>query len=80
MPLLPVGLFVGYNFLFPFGVALAVGAVIVAVALKFPVPLHYQVWPAAARLEEIRQTGKVPYGVLIAAAALIAMYMRFSGA
>ena len=74
---LPVGLFVGYNLLFPFGVALAVGAVIVAVALKFPVPLHYQVWPAAARLEEIRLTGKVPYGVLIAAAALCSVWLRY---
>ena len=74
---LPVGLFVGLEFLFPFGVALAVGAVVVAVALKFPVPLHYQVWPTAARLEEIRKTGKVPYGVLIAAAALFSMWLRY---
>ena len=76
---LPVGMFVGFNFLFPFGVALAAGAVIVAVALKFPIPLHYHVWPAAARVEEIRQTGKVPYGVLIAAAALFSMWLRFIG-
>ena len=27
--------------------------------------------------EEIRKTGKVPYGVLIAAAALFAMYLRY---
>jgi prepilin peptidase CpaA len=73
----PIGLFVGLNYLFPFAVALALGAIVGAVALKFPVPLHYQVWPAGARIEEIRQSGKVPYGVVMAGAALIAMYLRY---
>jgi prepilin peptidase CpaA len=76
--LLPVGLFVGFSWLTPFALALMVAAVAVFLALRFPIPAIYLVWPVVARLDEIRQTGKVPYGVVITAAALVAMYLRFS--
>nr|WP_245262255.1 pilus assembly protein CpaA [Mesorhizobium sp. WSM3626] len=73
----PIGLFVGLNHLFSFAVGLAAGGVVVSLALQFPVPLQYQAWPALSRIEEIRKTRKVPYGVIMAAAALVAMYLRY---
>ncbi|TPM03768.1 pilus assembly protein CpaA [Mesorhizobium sp. B2-3-11] len=76
----PIGLFVGLNHLFSFAVGLAAGGVVVSLALQFPVPLQYQAWPALSRIEEIRKSRKVPYGVIMAAAALIAMYLRYFAA
>ena len=29
------------------------------------------------RIEQIRTTGKVPYGIVMAAAALLAMFLRY---
>jgi prepilin peptidase CpaA len=78
--LLPVGLFVGFSHLTPFALALMVAGIVVFLALKFPIPAVYVVWPAVARLDEIRRTGKVPYGVVIAAATLVAMYLRYFAA
>jgi prepilin peptidase CpaA len=49
-------------------------------ALKYPIPAIYLAWPMVARLDEIRRSGKVPYGVVIAAAALVAMYLRYFSA
>lgn len=76
----PIGLFVGLNHLFSFAVGLSAGAVVVSLALQFPVPLQYQAWPALSRIEEIRKSRKVPYGVIMAAAALVAMYLRYFAA
>ncbi|WP_246684351.1 pilus assembly protein CpaA [Mesorhizobium sp. B2-6-5] len=76
----PIGLFVGLYHLFSFAVGLAAGAVVVSLALQFPVPLQYQAWPALSRIEEIRKSRKVPYGVIMAAAALVAMYLRYFAA
>lgn len=77
---LPIGLFVGLSHLLPFALALIAGAIVAAVALRFPVPLHYQTWPVLFRIDEIRKTGKVPYGVIMVAAAFFAMYLRYGPA
>ncbi|WP_246676132.1 pilus assembly protein CpaA [Mesorhizobium sp. B2-5-4] len=76
----PIGLFVGLNHLFSFAVGLAAGGAVVSLALQFPVPLRYQACSALSRIEEIRKSRKVPYGVIMAAAALIAMYLRYFAA
>ncbi|MER8745984.1 pilus assembly protein CpaA [Mesorhizobium sp. M1004] len=75
----PIGLFVGLNHLFSFAVGLAAGGIVVSLALQFPVPLQYQAWLALSRIEEIRKSRKVPYGIIMAAAALVAMYLRYFG-
>ncbi len=75
----PIGLFVGLHYLFAFAVGLAAGGVVVSLALLFPVPPQYQSWPLLARAEEIRKTRKIPYGVIMAAAALVAMHLRYFG-
>jgi prepilin peptidase CpaA len=75
---LPVGLFVGFAYLTPFAIALMVSAVVVFLALKYPIPPVYLAWPGIARIDEIRRTGKVPYGVVITVAALVAIYLRYS--
>ncbi|ESY51731.1 MULTISPECIES: hypothetical protein [unclassified Mesorhizobium] len=68
---------VGLDHLFSFAVGLAVGGVVVSLALQFPMPLQHQAWPALSRIEEIRKSRKVPYGVIMAAAALVAIYSRY---
>jgi prepilin peptidase CpaA len=78
--LLPVGLFVGFAYLTPFALALMIAGVAVLLALRFPIPVTYLVWPVVARLDEIRRVGKVPYGVVITAAALVAMSLRYFSA
>src|SRR3954447_1847201 len=65
----PIGLFVGLYYLFDFAVGLAGGAIVVSLALIFPVPVQYQSWRLLARTEEIRKTRKIPYGIIIAGAA-----------
>ncbi|WJI42662.1 pilus assembly protein CpaA [Mesorhizobium sp. C120A] len=76
----PIGLFVGLHYLFSFAVGLAAGGVVVSLALQFPVPLQFQAWRALSRIEEIRKSRKVPYGVIMATAALVAMYLRYFAA
>ncbi len=76
----PIGLFVGMNYLFAFGVGLAAGAILVAMALRFPTPPLFQGWAVMDRIEEIRATGKVPYGIIMAGAALAAMFSRYGAA
>lgn len=73
----PLGLFIGFHHLLLFAIILALAAVVVTLALKFRIPIQYHGLPYVARLEEIRSTGKVPYAVLMAAAALVAMYARY---
>jgi len=75
--LFPIGLFVGFNNLMLFAVILLLGAIVVMLALKIRIPVQYHAYPYVARLEEIRSTGKIPYGVLLAVAALVAIYVRF---
>jgi prepilin peptidase CpaA len=78
--MLPVGLFVGMAHLPLFALVLFVGGVVVMLLLRFPVPLQFQAWQPMLRIEEIRRTRKVPYGVLIALATVVALYARYWGA
>lgn len=72
----PIGLFVGWDHLFVFGLALAGLAIVAAVLLKFRVPAQYAGYGVGARIEEIRRTGKVPYGVLMVLATYVALAIR----
>ncbi|MCT7374646.1 A24 family peptidase [Chelativorans salis] len=77
--LFPVGLFVGWTLLLPFAVLLTVFGVLAYLLLKLPIPLRLQFVPGVLRLDEIRKTGKVPYGVVIVGAALVVMYGTYVG-
>lgn len=72
----PIGLFVGWSQLMAFGLLLGLFAVLSWLLLKLRIPIQYQIYRPVARLDEIRQTGKVPYGVIMVAAALVCFWLR----
>ncbi len=72
--LAPIGLFLGWNNLIAYSLFLLLFAVIASIALKFPVPTIIKATQIGMRLDEIRETGKVPYGVLMVG-ALVATYL-----
>lgn len=73
---LPIGLFVGWHGMLPFAIFLLIGGVLTMFALRLPMPLQLAHYTVVMRLEEIRATRKIPYGVIMVAAALAVMAMR----
>jgi prepilin peptidase CpaA len=72
----PIGLFIGWIGLMPFSLFLLFFGVVAMIVLKAPLPVPLQMTYFFTRLDEIRATRKVPYGVVMAAAALVTMYLR----
>ncbi|MCG5481021.1 prepilin peptidase [Sinorhizobium alkalisoli] len=70
---LPIGLFVGWYGMLPFSIFLLIGGVLTMLALKLPMPLQFAHYAVIMRLQEIRATRKIPYGVIMVAAALAVM-------
>ncbi|ASY57850.1 MULTISPECIES: prepilin peptidase [Sinorhizobium] len=73
---LPIGLFIGWHGMLPFAVFLLIGGVVTLLILKLPMPLQLAHLSVVMRVEEIRTTRKIPYGVIMAAAALTMMALR----
>ncbi|MCA1491864.1 prepilin peptidase [Ensifer sp. NBAIM29] len=73
---LPIGLFVGWHGMLPFAIFLLIGGVLTMLALRLPMPLQFAHYSVVMRLEEIRTTRKIPYGVIMVAAALAVMALR----
>ena len=73
-----IGLYIGWSGMLPFAVLLGAGAVIALIGLKFPIPQTLHVYALLARLDEIRSSGKVPYGVIMVPAAMIVIMQRIS--
>ncbi|THK35404.1 pilus assembly protein CpaA [Ensifer sp. MPMI2T] len=76
---LPIGLFVGWLGMLPFAIFLLIGGVFTMLALKLPMPLQFAHYAVVMRLQEIRTTRKIPYGVIMVAAALAVMALRPNG-
>ncbi|WP_018235789.1 prepilin peptidase [Ensifer sp. BR816] len=70
---LPIGLFIGWHGMLPFAVFLLIGGVGTLLILKLPMPLQLAHFSVVMRMEEIRTTRKIPYGVIMVAAALAVM-------
>lgn len=73
---LPIGLFIGWQGMLPFAVFLLIGGIATLLALKLPMPLQFAQFAVVMRLQEIRATRKIPYGVIMVAAALAVMALR----
>ncbi|MQW88256.1 prepilin peptidase [Sinorhizobium saheli] len=73
---LPIGLFLGWHGMLPFAVFLLIGGIATLLALKLPMPLQLAHYSVAMRIEEIRSTRKIPYGVIMVIAALTTMTMQ----
>ncbi|CAN7211330.1 prepilin peptidase [Pararhizobium sp. LjRoot235] len=67
---LPIGLFIGWHGMLPFAIFLLIGGVLALLALRLPMPLQLAHISIFMRIEEIRATRKVPYGVIMVIAAL----------
>lgn len=76
---LPIGLFIGWHGMLPFAIFLLIGGVLTLLALRLPMPLQFAHYSVVMRLEEIRATRKIPYGVIMVAAALPAMALQAGG-
>ena len=72
----PIGLFIGWIGLLPFAVLLVASGSLAAIVLKMPLPLPLQFSFFFMRLDEIRQTQKIPYGVVMVIATLGTMGLR----
>ncbi|AWM28201.1 prepilin peptidase [Sinorhizobium fredii] len=77
---LPIGFFVGWQGMLPFSIFLLMGGILALLALKLPMPLQSAHYAVVMRVEEIRATRKIPYGVIMVAAALAVMALRPAGA
>ncbi|MEY9558950.1 prepilin peptidase [Sinorhizobium fredii] len=73
---LPIGLFIGWHGMLPFAIFLLIGGIAALLILKMPMPLQVAHFSVVMRLEEIRTTRKIPYGVIMVAAALPVMGLR----
>ncbi|MEY9324331.1 prepilin peptidase [Sinorhizobium fredii] len=73
---LPIGLFIGWHGMLPFAVFLLIGGMAALLILKLPMPLQLAHFSVVMRLEEIRTTRKIPYGVIMVAAALPVIALR----
>jgi len=74
----PVGLFAGWDYMLPFVLGLMFFAVIALLAMKLPLPAGLGNMAVGMRLDEIRRSGKVPYGVVMVAALLATLYVKYS--
>ena len=70
----PIGLFLGWQGIPPFALGLILFAIVALLFLKVPLPYGLGNTLAGGRLNEIRESGKVPYGVIMVAALLFAFY------
>jgi prepilin peptidase CpaA len=77
---LPIGLFIGWNGMLSFAIFLLIGGVLALLALRLPMPLRLAHMSIIMRIEEIRATRKVPYGVIMVIAALPVLALRYSTA
>ena len=66
--LAPIGLFLGWSNMIKYSLFLLLFAIVAGIALRYPLPMAVKMTRTGMRLAEIRQTGKVPYGVLMVAA------------
>ncbi|OAP34639.1 prepilin peptidase [Sinorhizobium americanum] len=73
---LPIGFFIGWHGMLPFAIFLLIGGIAALLILKLPMPLQLAHFSVVMRLEEIRTTRKIPYGVIMVAAALAVMAHR----
>lgn len=74
---LPIGLFVGWHGMLPFAVFLLIGGILTMLALRLPMPLAFAHYAVIMRIEEIRVTRKIPYGVIMVFATLVTMVLSF---
>ncbi|MBY5445889.1 pilus assembly protein CpaA [Rhizobium leguminosarum] len=70
---LPIGLFVGWHGMLPFSFFLLVLGIVTLLALRLPVPLPVAHLAFFMRIEEIRASRKIPYGVVMVFAALLTL-------
>ncbi|MDK1375451.1 MULTISPECIES: prepilin peptidase [unclassified Sinorhizobium] len=73
---LPIGLFIGWHAMLPFAVYLLIVGVFTVLVLRLPMPLQLAHLSFFMRIEEIRATRKIPYGVIMVFAALAAIALR----
>ncbi|MFT2213415.1 prepilin peptidase [Rhizobium giardinii] len=77
---LPIGLFIGWHGMLPFAVFLLIGGILALLALRLPMPLQLAHLSLFMRIEEIRATRKVPYGVVMVIATLSVLAVRYGRA
>ena len=78
--LFPIGLFTGWDYMLPFAMGLiALGTIALAV-LKLPLPAGREQSKIRARVREIRETGRIPYGVIMTGALLAALAAKYLSA
>ncbi|PDT27134.1 pilus assembly protein CpaA [Rhizobium sp. L9] len=70
---LPIGLFIGWHGMLPFAVLLLALGILTLLALRLPVPLSVAHLAFFMRIEEIRVSRKIPYGVIMVFATLLTL-------
>lgn len=72
----PVGLYVGWNMLLAYSINLALFAVIFSLILRWPLPMVVSNTRIGIRIDEIRSSKKIPYGVVLVAALYLTLAMK----
>lgn len=73
----PIGLFLGWSNMITYAFFLVGFALLTMLLLRMPLPYGLsRTWPGM-RLNEIRRTGKVPYGVVMVAAFFAILFVNY---
>lgn len=73
----PVGLFLGWNQLVLFSIGLLGAGIFVFILLKSPLPEFVRNNSFGLRIDELRQTRKAPYGVVIILPLLLIIWLKY---
>jgi prepilin peptidase CpaA len=78
--MLPVGLFVGWDYLLPYAIGLVIFAIGSVFLFRTPILYAFGHTRIGLRLLEIRDTKQFPYGVIMVAALYLALYFKYGSA
>ena len=73
----PVGLFIGWDYLLPYALGLIVSAVIALFIMNVSLPAAFANSMVGMRIDEIRRSGKMPYGVVMVTALLATLSAKY---
>lgn len=74
----PIGLFLGWDFIFSFSIGLIIFGTLMLIILRFPLPIYLSMTFTGMRIEEIRKTQKIPYGVVMALPTVCLLTVKYT--
>lgn len=74
----PIGLFLGWDFILSLSIGLIIFGALILIILRFPLPTSLSMTFTGMRIEEIRKTQKIPYGVVMALPTVYLLIVKYA--